>query len=96
MSAEPTRHDRGAIGRLMKCPAWPYRMTAEVAAMFMGMSAGSFRKRYGHLGVPEEGNVYWSTRQLQELVDEQFGLPPISGPFAPEPRDTSWDDLSSR
>lgn len=86
-----------AVDRLMKMPAWPYRMTAEVAAMYMGMSAGSFRARYGHLGKHEGGNVYWSTRQLQELVDEQFGLNPLSRPagdIAPPPRDTSWDDLT--
>lgn len=86
-----------AIDRLMKCPAWPYRMTAEVAAMFMGMSVGSFRNRYGDLAIHEGGNVYWSTRQLQELVDAQFGLPPSSPPgaaIAPPPRDTSWDDLT--
>lgn len=95
MGAEPDI-PRGAIGRLMKCPAWPCRLTAEPAAYFMGMSVGSFRTRYGHLGRPEEGNVYWSTRQLQQLVDAQFGLPPLSTPadaIAPPPRDTSWDDL---
>lgn len=85
-----------AIDRLMKCPAWPYRLTAEPAAMLMGMSPGSFRTRYGHLGIREGGNVYWSTRQLQEIVDAQFGLPPLSraGDLAPPPRDVSWDDLT--
>ncbi|MES2494600.1 MAG: hypothetical protein V4618_00670 [Pseudomonadota bacterium] len=85
-----------AVDRLMKMPTWPYRMTADVAAMFMGMSPGSFRTRYGHLGKAEGGNVYWSTRQLQELVDAQFGLAPPSRAYADAspPRDTSWDDLN--
>jgi len=85
-----------AVERLVKMPTWPCRMTADVAAMFMGMSTGSFRTRYGHLGMNEGGNVYWSTRQLQELVDAQFGLPPLSraSDIAAPPRDTSWDDLT--
>lgn len=85
-----------AIDRLMKCPAWPYRMTAEPAAMFMGMSTGSFRARYAHLGKREGGNVYWSTRQLREVVDAEFDLAPISagGTVAQPARDTTWDDLS--
>jgi len=86
-----------AIDRLMKCPAWPYRMTAEPAAMFMGMPASTFLARYRHLGKEEGGNVYWSTRQLQEIVDDQFGLAPLSrlaADIAGPPRDTSWDDLT--
>lgn len=85
-----------AVDRLVKMPFWPGRMTAEPAAMFMGMSQGSFLARYRHIGRPEGGNVYWSTRQLQQIIDEQFGLPPISPGAIVEPRDTSWDDLSSQ
>lgn len=84
-----------AIKRLAKCPFLPARLMAEPAAWFMGMSVGSFRTRYGHLGVREGGNVYWATRQLQELIDAQFNLPPSLPGIAPEPRDDTWDDFVS-
>ena len=72
-------------------------MTAEPAAMFMGMSVGSFRSRYGYLGRREGANVYWATRQLQEVVDAEFGLEPIShggAAIASPARDTTWDDFN--
>lgn len=93
MGAEPEIL-RGAMARLSRCPAWPLRMTSPVAAMAMGMSETKFLRLYRHLAIEEEGNVYWSTRQLQDLVDAQFGLSPMSPPDTAEPRDTSWDDLT--
>lgn len=95
MGAEPDIL-RGAVARLSRCPAWPFRMTASVASLAMGMSETKFLRLYRHIAYEEEGNVYWSARQLMELVDGQFGLPPLSAPadaIASPPRDTSWDDV---
>lgn len=84
-----------AVDRLAKMPYWPGRMTAEPAAMYMGMSTGAFLQRYRQIAYEEGGNVYWSYRQLQSLIDEQFGFAPLSRAHDGTPRDTSWDDLSS-
>jgi hypothetical protein len=75
-----------AVDRLTKMPFWPGRMTEPVAAMFMGISQTKFRAKYREIAQEEDGNVFWSYRQLQAIIDEQFALPPsipIGGP-APE------------
>lgn len=67
-----------AVARLSQMPDWPARMTADVAALFLGISIGAFRQRVaaGSLpaGISEGGNVLWSRRQLDAYVDAQFGL----------------------
>ncbi|GGE94057.1 hypothetical protein [Sphingomonas prati] len=49
-----------ALARLQAMPDWPARMTAEVAAMYMGVSVSTFRTRYGNRGVKDGCNVLWA------------------------------------
>ena len=79
-----------ALARLEGLPDWPARMTAPVAAAYMGVSEGTFLSRFGHYGKKEGANKLWSKVQLDRLVAKQFGLPQ---PAAPAARDDSWDDV---
>lgn len=72
-------------------PDWPARMTAEPAAMYMGMSTGSFLARYRKYGKEEGANVYWARRQLDALIDLQFGIK--QSPGARKPEIDTWADL---
>lgn len=78
MASAPDHEERGMLAKLARMPTWPARMTADVAALYMGMSKGSFLTRYRKHGREEGANVYWSRRQLDGLVDAQFGLAPPS------------------
>ncbi|MFD1951902.1 hypothetical protein ACFSGX_14100 [Sphingomonas arantia] len=84
-----------ALARLQAMPDWPARMTAEVAAMYMGVSISTFRTRYGNRGVKDGSNVLWARRQLDAIIDAQFGLGPPSHVHASDagPRDDTWDDV---
>ncbi|WP_332802743.1 hypothetical protein [Sphingomonas sp. RT2P30] len=64
-----------ALDRLANLPNWPARMTAPVAAAYMGVSPTTFRNRFGEFGVREGANLLWAKRQLDHLVAIQFGLP---------------------
>lgn len=76
--------------RLCKMPDWPARMTADVAALYMGVSQTTFLTRYRPIGVKEGANTFWSRAQLDRIVANQFGLPQSPGSAS---GDGSWDDL---
>lgn len=59
---------------LDKMPDWPGRMTAPVAAAYMGISHTTFLDRFRGTGVKEGGNVFWARVQLDRMIAEQFGL----------------------
>ena len=69
-------------------------MGEDMAADFLGISAGMFRERVkaGEYPRPlrEGRRLLWSRRQLDRFVDAQFNLPtqPTS-----QTEDASWDDL---
>lgn len=79
-----------ALARLEKLPDWPARMTAPVAAAYMGVSEGTFLARFGTYGVKEGANKLWAKSQLDRLIAKQFGLTQRASPAA---RDDSWDDV---
>lgn len=66
----------GILDRLDRMPDWPARMTAPVAALYMGVSQSTFLARYQQYGRKEGANTFWSRDQLQQLVAEQFDLTP--------------------
>lgn len=73
-----------ALARLEKLPDWPARMTAPVAAAYMGDSPNCFTEKYGNYGRKEGGKVYWSRAQLDRLIAAQFDLDvpgPVGGPI---------------
>jgi hypothetical protein len=74
-------------------PDWPARMTADVAAMYMGISLATFRARYGTRGVKEGGNVLWARRQLDRIIDAQFSLEQVATSAVDLEPDT-WADLT--
>jgi hypothetical protein len=80
-----------ALARLEKLPDWPARMTAPVAAAYMGVSETTFLGRFGAHGVREGANKLWAKAQLDRLIAKQFALPQLPGQPAEE--DESWDDL---
>lgn len=63
-----------ALTRLEKLPDWPARMTAPVAAAYMGVSHTTFLERFGGTGVREGGNVFWAKVQLDRMIEAQFGI----------------------
>lgn len=75
---------------LRSMPDWPARMTADVAALYMGISKGSFLTRFAPHGVKEGANTLWSRLQLDHLVARQFNLTQAPGAAS---GDDSWDDL---
>lgn len=79
----------GALERLDKLPDWPARMTAPVAAAYMGDSTNCFTLKYAAYGRREGGKVYWSRAQLDELIAKQFELT-SSAPAAPA-MDSAYD-----
>lgn len=79
------------LARLQKLPDWPARMTAEIAAAYMGIAKTTFLTRYGATGVKEGANVLWARIQLDGLIAKQFSIKqPRAGA---QDRDTSWDDF---
>lgn len=63
-----------ALSRLEGLPDWPARMTAPVAAAYMGISQNTFLTRFGAVGIKEGGNTLWARAQLDRIVADQFGL----------------------
>ena len=84
-----------AVERLAMLPNWPIRMSEDVAAMFVGVSKSTFRKKWesGEYPQPcrEDGRIFWHRDQLTQFVDKQFGL---SKPPAQDlGGDKSWADF---
>lgn len=77
-----------ALDRLEKLPDWPARMTAPVAAAYMGCSTNTFTSRFGRFGRKEGGNTYWSRAQLDQLILRQFDLQQVAP--APSSAYDSW------
>ncbi|WP_017978580.1 hypothetical protein [Sphingomonas melonis] len=79
------------LARLERLPDWPARMTAEIAAAYMGVSKTTFLTRFGATGVKEGTNVLWAKVQLDSMIAKQFSIKqPRAGA---QDRDTSWDDF---
>jgi len=79
-----------AVARLSEMPDWPARMTASVAALYMGVSQTTFLTRFGSCGVKEGGNTLWSRAQLDRIVAEQFDLAPASMSVLDEDPYEAW------
>ncbi|WP_022687198.1 hypothetical protein [Sphingomonas phyllosphaerae] len=80
-----------ALDRIKQLPDWPARMTAPVAAAYMGISASTFLTRFRAQGVREGANLLWARVQLDRIIEEQFGLAAARQTSAC--RDTSWNDF---
>lgn len=79
------------LARLERLPDWPARMTAEIAAAYMGVSKTTFLTRFGAMGVKEGTNTLWAKVQLDGIIAKQFSIKqPRAGA---QDRDTSWDDF---
>lgn len=79
------------LARLEQLPDWPARMTADVAAIYMGVSKTTFLARFGATGVKEGSNLLWARVQLDSMIAKQFS---IKQPAAAAGKvDDSWDDL---
>jgi len=80
-----------ALERLPTMPDWPARMTAPVAALYMGVSHQTFLTRFKAYGRKEGANTFWARAQLDRIIAKQFAIP--------QPRrsanedDGSWDDF---
>jgi hypothetical protein len=79
--------------RIALMPDWPTRMGEDLASLYMGVSATTFRERVKEKLYPqpvrEGGRLLWARRQLDRYVDAQFKLPQLPG----ESGDDTWDDL---
>ncbi len=80
----------GALERLDKLPDWPARMTAPVAAAYMGVSQNTFTARYAAYSRREGANVFWAKAQLDRLIAQQFELEIPALPAAPA-MDSAYD-----
>lgn len=79
------------LARLERLPDWPARMTAEIAAAYMGVSKTTFLTRFGATGVKEGTNTLWAKVQLDGMIAKQFSIKqPRAGA---QDRDTSWDNF---
>jgi len=78
--------------RIALMPNWPARMGEDLAALYMGVSASTFRDRVKGKAYPqpvrEGGRLLWARRQLDHYIDAQFNLAQPG-----EAEDTSWDDF---
>lgn len=63
-----------ALARIADLPDWPARMTAPVAAAYMGLSTNTFTERYAAISRREGGKVFWARIQLDRIVAEQFDI----------------------
>jgi hypothetical protein len=79
-----------ALARLEKLPDWPARMTADVAAIYMGIAKTTFLSRFGTTGVKEGSNTLWARMQLDRIIAKQFA---IAQSVPSGEGDSSWDDL---
>lgn len=80
-----------ALARLEKLPDWPARMTAPIAAAYMGISHSTFLTRFGGSGVKEGANTLWARPQLDRIIAKQFRLPHLRHSGGED--DDSWADL---
>jgi hypothetical protein len=68
-------------------------MGEDLAALYLGVSATTFRERVRGGGYPqpvrEGGRLLWARLQLDRYVEAQFNLQPATG----EAGDRTWDDL---
>lgn len=63
-----------ALEKLEGLPDWPARMTAPVAARYMGISTTAFLTRFKATGVKEGANLLWARAQLDQMIADQFKL----------------------
>lgn len=70
---------------LEKLPDWPGRMTAPIAAAYMGISHTTFLDRFRLVGVKEGGSVFWAHVQLDRIIGEQFGIDVLGSPIEETP-----------
>lgn len=80
-----------AMEKIGQLPGWPARMTAPVAAAYMGISHSTFLTRFGDTGIKEGANTLWAKAQLDRLIAKQFALRQPTALSGAE--DDSWDDL---
>lgn len=80
-----------AMARLKELPDWPARMTAPVAASYMGVSHQTFLTRFKEHGRKEGANVFWARAQLDRIIAKQFAIPQPRQPSGED--DGSWDDF---
>ncbi|WP_079639590.1 hypothetical protein [Sphingopyxis flava] len=59
---------------LEQMPDWPGRMTAPIAAAYMGVSHTTFLERFRAVGMKEGGSVFWARVQLDHFIADQFGV----------------------
>ncbi|MDF2493267.1 hypothetical protein [Sphingomonas sp.] len=76
-----------ALDRIERLPDWPARMTAPVAAAYMGIGHATFLVRFKHMGVKEETNMLWARAQLDRFIAHHFGLPTLNAPATPSFQD---------
>ena len=81
-----------AVERLKELPDWPARMTAPVAALYMGVSQSTFLARYGKSGVKDGGNTFWARAQLDRIIAAQFDLGTlgVAQPAPPQDEYEAW------
>lgn len=70
---------------LEQMPDWPGRMTAPIAAAYMGISHTTFLDRFRSVGVKEGGSVFWARAQLDRIIGEQFGIDVLGNPIEETP-----------
>lgn len=77
--------------RIALMPNWPARMGEDLASLYLGVSATTFRERVQQRVYPQpikEGTRrLWGRLQLDRFVDAQFGLTEPMG------WRNSWDDV---
>lgn len=79
-----------ALARLEKLPDWPARMTAPIAAAYMGVSQSTFLTRFGDRGVKEGANTFWAKAQLDRIIAVQFDLGNLAAQPGPVDEYTAW------
>lgn len=64
--------------RISLMPDWPARMGEDLAALYMGVSATTFRERVKARSYPqpvrEGGRQLWARLQLDRYISAQFGI----------------------
>lgn len=78
------------LARLEKLPNWPARMTAPIAAAYMGISASTFLTRFGEVGVKEGHNMLWAKAQLDRIIAAQFDIGTVPSALIAPPADDEY------
>jgi predicted DNA-binding transcriptional regulator AlpA len=80
------------MGSPRKMPHWPARLSEDLAATYLSTSKSTFRVKVANGEYPkpvrEGGRIYWSRRQLDDHIANQFGHVRMS-PM----EDPTWADL---